>query len=250
MPRPIVFTEEMKQQARKDFEEILNDLKMSDGKLRYNKSYEYEANRITVSLSIEAYKKMIALVTDFADEVAWHGTVSRLSDREFIVEDVFVYPQEVTGSSVQTDQNEYTKWLYELDDEVFNKIRMHGHSHVNMGVSPSGIDDKHRQQILDQMEQDMFYVFMIFNKSLSIYTLVYDMGSNVLYEDKDIDVKLYHGEGIVVLLKLSITPWGSRLGNTVCDVLYIIILYLPEYIAVYEYPSASSYIYEDYRSKR
>ena len=106
------------------------------------------------------------------------------------IEDIFVYPQEVTGSTVNTDQEEYTKWLYELDDEIFNKLRMQGHSHVNMSVSPSGVDDKHRQQILDQLEQNMFYIFMIWNKSLSVHTLVYDMARNILYEDDDVDIQL------------------------------------------------------------
>ena len=73
---------------------------------------------------------------------------------------------------------------------------MQGHSHVNMGVSPSGVDDKHRQQILDQLEKDMFYIFMIWNKSLTVHTLVYDMARNVLYEDKDVDVRLFGGESM------------------------------------------------------
>ena len=71
---------------------------------------------------------------------------------------------------------------------------MQGHSHVNMGVSPSSVDDKHRQQILDQLEPDMFYVFMIWNKSLTVHTLVYDMARNILYEDNDVSVKLIDDE--------------------------------------------------------
>jgi len=160
---------------------------------------------------------------EFKDEVAWHGSVcrmvndgragnSRTSDdekvsasktldvsdfvSEFIIEDIFVYPQEVTGSTVNTDQVAYTEWLYGLDDDTFNTIRMQGHSHVNMGVSPSGVDDKHRQQILDQLEPDMFYIFMIWNKSLSTHTLIYDMASNILYEDKDVEVRLIEDDGM------------------------------------------------------
>jgi hypothetical protein len=65
-----------------------------------------------------------------------------------------------------------------------------------MGVSPSGVDDKHRQQILNQLEPDMFYIFMIWNKSLTVHTLIYDMMRNVLYEDRDVDVRLFGGEGM------------------------------------------------------
>ena len=196
MPRPIVLTEEIKQKAIEDFSTILDGTKMSDGKLSYNKSFSYETGNAIVWLTQEAYRKIVALVTGFSDEVAWHGAVSRVGDagaagsNEFIIEDILVYPQEVTGSTVNTDQAAYTEWLYGLDDDTFNKIRMQGHSHCNMGVSPSGVDDNHRQKLLDQLEPDMFYIFMIWNRSLSVHTLIYDMAQNILYEDKDVNVKL------------------------------------------------------------
>ena len=196
MPRPIIMTDEMKQQAREDFESMLANLKMSDGKLKYNHNFNYEEGNTVVLLTPEAYRKIVTLVTEFSSEVAWHGTVSRSSDNEFIIEDILVYPQEVTGSTVNTDQSEYTKWLYELNDSTFNRIRMQGHSHVNMGVSPSGVDDSHRQKILEQLDRDMFYIFMIWNKSLSIHTLIFDMANNILYEDKDVEVKLLVDEGM------------------------------------------------------
>jgi len=196
MPRPIVLTAEIKQKSKDDFAAMLDSVKMSDGKFNYSKSFEYQDCNAVVWLTPEAYKKIAALVTSFSDEVGWHGTVSRSGDNEFTIEDVFVYPQEVTSSTVITDQFAYTEWLYELEDDTFNKIRMQGHSHVNMGVSPSGVDDKHRQKILEQLEPDMFYIFMIWNKSLTVHTLIYDMERNVLYEDKDVEVMLIGGDGM------------------------------------------------------
>jgi hypothetical protein len=156
-----------------------------------------DATGIAPEPAREAYNKTIALVSEFSDEVAWHGTVTRSAENEFIIEDIFVYPQEVTGSTVNTDRKEYSKWLYGLGDDIFSKIRMQGHSHVNMGVTPSGVDDSHRRQILEQLERDMFYIFMVWNKSLSIHTLVYDMENNILYENKDVDVRLLSDENIV-----------------------------------------------------
>ncbi|MCL2036302.1 MAG: hypothetical protein FWG83_02805 [Oscillospiraceae bacterium] len=196
MPRPIVMTDEMKSQARSEFDSMLDGLKMSDGELRYNCTFNYDKHKAAVLLTLEAYRKIVALVTEFGDEVAWHGAVVRNSDTEFIIEDIFVYPQEVTGSTVNTDQEEYTKWLYEQTDEVFDKIRMQGHSHVNMGVSPSNVDENHRKQILEQLEPEMFYIFQIWNKSLSVHTLIYDMKNNILYENNDIEVKLLLEDGM------------------------------------------------------
>lgn len=200
MSRPIIMTDEMKKSARSDFETMLTGLKMLDGKLSYSKSFTYKNSKAVVRITHQAYRKIIALVTEFSDEVAWHGTVTRSSENEFIIDDILVYPQVVTGCTVNTDQVEYSKWLYSVDDEVFNKIRMQGHSHVNMGVSPSGIDDNHRQQILEQLEPDMFYIFMIWNKSLAIHTLIYDMQRNVLYENKDVEIKLTVNDEVAELL--------------------------------------------------
>jgi len=189
-------TDEMKQQAVADFSQLLNDIKMTDGTLSYNRCFNYKDRNVTVWLTMEAYRKIIALVIEFSNEVGWHGTVSRINDSEFVIEDIFVYPQEVTTSTVNTNQEAYTEWLYELNDDTFNNIRMHGHSHCNMGVSPSGVDDNHRQKILDQLEPDMFYLFMVWNRSLAIHTLVYDMQHNILYENKDVEVKLLSGDDL------------------------------------------------------
>jgi len=158
--------------------------------------FEHEHSRAAVLLTPEAYRKTVALVSEFADEVAWHGRVTRSSENEFTIEDIFVYPQEVTGATVTTDQSAYTEWLYSLDDDTFSAIRMQGHSHVNMNVSPSGVDEQHRKKILEQLEGDMFYIFMIWNKSLAVHTLIYDMAHNILYENKDIDVKLLIEDGM------------------------------------------------------
>ena len=216
MPRPITMTEEMKQDAIADFAATLAGTKMSDGKFSYNKSFNYKDGNATVLLSMTAYQKIVTLVTEFSDEVGWHGTVERISDNEFIIQDIFVYPQEVTASTVNTDQAAYTKWLYELDDITFNNIRMQGHSHCNMGVLPSNVDETHRQQILNQLEPDMYYLFMIWNKSLFVHTLIYDMARNILYEDKDVEVKVHSSEDMdefLVDAKANVQKVNNKKGK-------------------------------------
>ena len=41
---------------------------------------------------------------------------------------------------------------------------------------------------------------MIWNKSMSVHTLVYDMARNILYEDKDVSVKLLGDEAMDAFL--------------------------------------------------
>jgi len=195
MPKPITITKEVRKKALADFTQMLDSIKVFDGTFKYNKSYCYEVDNVTVCYTQEAYRKIVALVMEFDTEVGWHGTASRINDNEYLIDDILVYPQEVTGSTVKTDQAKFENWLYgELDDDTFNKIRTHGHSHVNMGVSPSSVDDTHRQKLVDQLEGDMFYIFSIWNKSLQAYTLVYDLKRNLLFDNDEIDVKMLGNE--------------------------------------------------------
>ena len=42
-----------------------------------------------------------------------------------------------------------------------------GHSHVNMGTSPSSVDLNHQEEILRMLGDNDFYIFMIWNKSFA-----------------------------------------------------------------------------------
>ena len=89
------------------------------------------------------------------------------------------------------DTEKYATWLMEnAEDERFNNIHMQGHSHVNMGTSPSSVDLHHQEDILNMLGDDDFYIFMIWNKSFASTNKVYDLKKNVLFEDKDITIKI------------------------------------------------------------
>lgn len=197
MSKPIYLSPEYIDSMVEEFRKSIADAKMSDGKITFKKSFNYEGEADTKAYLIftpMAYIKMLALLRHFDSEVAWHGTVRREDTDTFIITDVVVYPQTVTGSTVNTDQEEYQKWMMTLDDDSFNAMRMQGHSHVNMGTTPSGVDDNHQQQILAQLKDDDYYVFMIFNKRLDHTIKIYDYANNVMYEDKDIVVSVANDE--------------------------------------------------------
>lgn len=190
MSRPIKITDSIKAEVMEEVESLLSKIKMSEGELTYSKTFKSTNENAVVYLTPAAYAKTIALVTTFSREVGWHGTVSKVGEKEYLIEDIYVYPQMVSGFTTNTDQSQYTEWLYSFQDDLFSKMRMQGHSHVNMQVTPSQIDLEHREKILGQLEQDMFYIFMIWNKSLEINTLIYDLAANILYENEDITVRI------------------------------------------------------------
>ena len=153
-------------------------------------SVAYKLNPISsddkahITLTEQAWEKIKQLVDQCDKEVGWHGTVERTSKNEFTITDVLVFPQTVTAATVTSDETKYTAWLMSQPDDVFNKLRFHGHSHVNMGVSPSGVDTKYQDDILKNLND--FYIFGIFNKREDNYLIIYDVTNNIVYENKDI----------------------------------------------------------------
>ena len=155
--------------------------------------------RAAIIFEPKAWIKMKGLVEKFEGEVQWHGTVARAAPDTFVIDEVYIFPHEVTSASVISDQAEYEKWLNELDDHIFNRLRFHGHSHVNMHVSPSSVDEKFRESILSNFGtpsagEDVFYIFLILNKDGDISGIIYDFTNNAVYDTNDITVLVRCGE--------------------------------------------------------
>lgn len=192
MSKKIRLTEEDLSEIRDDFEKSLKMIKLSDGKMNFTKTFGTINRKATLYFTEIAYLKTMSLVSNFDKEVAWHGIAKRHDTEEdaYIISDILVYPQEVTGATVTTDQNKYQDWLMNHDDDVFNNIRMQGHSHVDMGVTPSTVDTSLYERLLDQLDDDMFYIFMILNKKGNQMVKIYDMAKNVLFETADVTVSV------------------------------------------------------------
>lgn len=195
MSKIIRMTQEYKDQCRIDFEKALESAKLTDGKISFAKTFSIDKQKATVYFTAEAWTKMIMLLQGFSKEVAWHGVAHRLDTEgahEYLIQDILVYPQEVTGSTVEMDTEKYAIWLQENDeDERFYNIHMQGHSHVNMSPNPSCVDLSHQEEILAQLGNEDFYIFMIYNKSFNRNIKIYDLQKNILFEDGDVDVKIY-----------------------------------------------------------
>lgn len=189
MSKIIKLTAEYIEECIRDFAETLQNAKIQDGKINYSRTLVGGGEKATLVFSPMAWYKMHLLIDKFDSEVGWHGTIERGENpREYVVTDILVYPQEVTGATVNTDQEGYQTWLDNLDDDTFNALHFHGHSHVNMGTSPSGVDIEHQASIIEQMRGDMFYVFVIWNKKGDKNIKIYDFKENTLFETSDVEV--------------------------------------------------------------
>ena len=145
----------------------------------------------TVMITADAYIKMRKLVEETSTEVGWYGTVEEHGD-QFLINDIMVYPQTVTGSTCEQDDDRMFEFELSLTDEQVNTKRFQGHSHVNMGVTPSSVDENFYNDLLTQVTD--YFIIMVTNKRDDIYLRFYDKQNNLVYED--LDLKIVSDQGV------------------------------------------------------
>ena len=194
MSKIIKFTPELINEIKAEFEKALQSSRFVNGQFTFSKQFTNTGKKASLCFTPEAYAKMTALVQAFDKEVAWHFVTERgENENEYIIYDVMVYPQTVTAATVDMDVDGYGKWLeagLRANDERFFHMHGQGHSHVNMGVSPSSTDMDHQRKTLADLRQNGFYVFVIWNKRNEHNIWIYDLDKNTVFENADITVHI------------------------------------------------------------
>jgi len=186
--KPIKISDELKAKALADFTKFMDTTKTIEDKVSFSIDLGKVMNITAVPLiqiTADAWLKMCRLISNTDKEIAWHAIVNRADEDVYTISDILVYPQVVSGTAVNTDQLVYETWLQSLDDATFNNLRMQGHSHVNMGTSPSPTDWNLYMEMLAGMTRIPFYLFLIINKRHEMYLLLYDFDRNICFETKD-----------------------------------------------------------------
>lgn len=191
--KPIKLSETIKEKLIAEFTKSINNMKLSNDTLQFtakiNSALPKNITKPSVYFTAEAYLKMMLYVRDTSTEIAWHGTVEHDKENNtFCITDVFLYPQKLTAATVETDQAKYNNWIINLDDDTHNTLRFQGHSHVNFAANPSGTDLSFYNDILQVLQDDEYYIFMILNKSGDFSLFIYDLSTNIIYEKEDIDI--------------------------------------------------------------
>lgn len=215
--------------SNEDIDSVVEELRASligmrcCGSVNISKQFVSDNRTATINFTPVAWSKMSALVARYDTEVQWHGKVRRVSDNAFEVFDIIVPPHEVSGTTVVSSYAPYTEWVNSLDDDTFNAIRFHGHSHVNMSVSPSGVDNKYRSDLVTQLpkptgDMDVFYIFMIVNKSHEWSAEIFDLTNNALYGTNDINIDVQFEDGsldefIDEAKKVAVRAYENRAGS-------------------------------------
>lgn len=222
--KPIKISQDYaKNAAQKLYEQLMAMNYIRSDKFTYSAEFPAvkQKNAITVNFTYEAYHQMFALINHFSSEVAWCGTVNRIDETHFQITKILLYPQTVTGATVNTDWGEYSMWYAKLPDEDFNNLHFQGHSHVNMGVTPSGTDMEDQWRFIDTMPMDSYEIFMIWNKRREYNVRVIDLKANVIYEGEDVNVtvgdfdssRFLENADQIVKNKIATTPVYGATGN-------------------------------------
>ena len=136
---------------------------------------------------------MRKLVSDTSTEIGWYGTVTKQPglDEVYIIDDIIVYPQRVTGVTCEQDDDKMFDFEMSLTTEQVNHKRFQGHSHVNMGVTPSGVDEQFYRDLLTQVND--YFIITVTNKREEYTTRFYDIANNIVYSDLPIRVITENG---------------------------------------------------------
>jgi hypothetical protein len=112
---------------------------------KFDKELNYNGSYPRVVFTHEAMEKQRHLVDLCEVEVGWLGTVER-DGNVFTVTEIHVFDQEVSAATTNLDASALSEYGAKLmEEERFDdieRIRYWGHSHHNMGTSPSGQDER------------------------------------------------------------------------------------------------------------
>lgn len=138
-----------------------------------------------VYVSKIALVKMKVFVENCDKEVGWLGTAYQDKGTIYI-DDMMLFDQEV--SSVTTDISvegltSFGEKLLALPNgvDIWNSIKVWGHSHVNMGVTPSSVDDK--QMITFKDNGHDWFIRIIGNKSGDLRIDLYNYKLGITYKN-------------------------------------------------------------------
>lgn len=192
--RPFKITKDEHDKLMEKFSAYLKSVCMTTNSLSFSHNIVDVSNKdkVFVTFSMKAYIKMRDLVDRFESEVGWFGFIDKISDLEYHITDICVYPQLVTGATVK-ETNE--PWDDDMPIEQIKRRHFHGHSHVNMAANPSATDIKHRDDQIAMVKSDSFYFFMITNKKCAWTATLFDLANNIVYGTDDILIDVDLGDG-------------------------------------------------------
>ena len=155
-----------------------------------------------IFIDIKALNKMKEYVRQSSLEIGWLGTCEKI-DNNYFITDVFLFKQEVHSTTTEITTEGLSEFAMDLMStpnglDIWNNMKVWGHSHVNMSTSPSSQDDKQIDVFAENAED--FFIRIIANKSNSFRIDLYDYTSGVMYEELPYEVDFGEDEEYITAL--------------------------------------------------
>lgn len=135
------------------------------------------------------YKNALDKMKQYIDacdkEIGWLATAVK-SKNNYIIKDCFLFEQEVASTTCELTEEGLSNFAQEIIQlpngvEIWNEIKCWGHSHVNMGVSPSTQDEKQFNWFMKN--QDDFFIRIIGNKKEEFGISIIDLEKGIRYDE-------------------------------------------------------------------
>lgn len=154
-------------------------------------------NKPILYISNTAYLKMQEYIKQSDKEIGWLGGCTR-QDNDYYLYDVYLFNQEVNHTTCEITEEGLNNFAMELMKqkngiEIWNSLSFWGHSHVNMGTSPSAQDDSQLQFFLKNMSEG-FFIRYIGNKKNEINIKIVDLDKNVIITGIDTKIVMKQEE--------------------------------------------------------
>lgn len=149
-----------------------------------------KANVPNVRFDITAWEKIQFIVDHESMEIGWFGTVDHdPKSNTYVVTDIFITEQKRNGATCEQSAKGLNELTYEIIRDLslsseekrnrLNTFNFWGHSHVNMGVSPSCEDIANAKRFAGKD----FLITGIFNKKGDVRLDFWDFKNNLHYAE-------------------------------------------------------------------
>lgn len=146
-----------------------------------------EFKRPTVYIHQDALNKINVIIDNGGkDEVGWLATAQKI-DTNYLIKEVFIPKQDVHATTTEINVDGLGELMTELLEDKehgldrYNDLRCWGHSHVNMGVTPSGQDES-QMKLFSDNKCDWF-IRMIGNKKGELKVDIFDYKNGIQLTD-------------------------------------------------------------------
>ena len=138
-----------------------------------------------------AYDKMNEYIDQSDLEIGWLGTATKRGSNIYVIEDTYLFEQEVSDTTTEIKEEGLNNFAMELmqkenGEELWNNMRVWGHSHVDMGTSPSSQDNEQMKLFIKNPNE--FFIRIIGNKKGDMKIDIYDFELGLIYEDMEYEI--------------------------------------------------------------